>query len=100
MLPLQQPLGHDFASQTHRPVVVSHSWPLPHAAHAAPADPQEVLLSDAYASHVPVAPPLQQPLGHVSASQAQVPVLVSHSPLVQAEHAAPPVPHCELPCDP
>ncbi len=91
MVPLQQPMGHEAASQTHCPVAVLHSWPAPQGAHAAPLAPQEVLLSAEVASHVPVGPPLQQPLGQVLASQAQVPVFVSHSPFVHVELAAPPV---------
>ena len=40
-MPLQQPLGHEAASQTHCPLVVLHAWPDAHAAHAAPPEPQE-----------------------------------------------------------
>jgi hypothetical protein len=43
---VQQPAGHEVASQTHRPVAVSHSWPVAHAAHAAPPVPQTALVSD------------------------------------------------------
>jgi hypothetical protein len=46
---------------------------------------------------VPLA--VQQPLGQVVASQAHAPLVVSHSPLAHAPHAAPPVPHCELVCE-
>ncbi len=41
---------------------------------------------------MPVVPPTQQPLGHVLLSHAQVPSVVSQSPLAQAAHVAPPLP--------
>ena len=41
MLPVQQPVGHEVASQTHCPVVLLHSWPAVHDPHAAPPVPQE-----------------------------------------------------------
>jgi hypothetical protein len=65
VLPLQQPAGHELALHTHWPVVVSHTWPLPHALHVAPPAPHEPLFSFASASH-PV--PLQQP-AHVPPPQ-------------------------------
>ena len=37
-LPLQQPLEHDAASQTHAPAAL-HAWPLAHPPHVAPAVP-------------------------------------------------------------
>jgi hypothetical protein len=89
VLPLQQPLGHEVASQTHWPVVLLHSWPLAQAAHVAPLVPQDGFDSEAYASHVPVVPPLQQPLGQVLASHEQTPVVVSHRPFAQDAQAAP-----------
>ena len=46
VVPLQQPLGQDVASQTHCPVVVLHSWPVPHAAQVAPPVPHEEDVSD------------------------------------------------------
>ena len=67
VLPLQQPLGHELALQTHWPVVVLHVWPALQAPHAAPAAPQELLDSEAYASQVPL--DVQQPLGQEVASQ-------------------------------
>ncbi len=45
---------------------------------------------------MPVAPPLQQPLGHVVASHEQVPLVVSHRPLPHEVQAAPPAPHCDV----
>lgn len=42
---------------------------------------------------MPLAPPRQQPLGHVVVSQEQLPFVVSHRPLVQLAQAAPAVPH-------
>jgi hypothetical protein len=85
--------------QTHCPLLVLHVSPEPHAAHATPPVPQDVLDSLPYGSHVPVGPPLQQPPAHVLASHEQLPLLVSHTPFEQAEHAAPPVPHALAVCD-
>jgi hypothetical protein len=93
--PLQQPLGHEVASQTHCPVAL-HSWPVPQAAQLAPPVPQDDADSEAYASQVPLVPPLQQPFGHVRASHAQRPLVVSHRLLAQATQAAPPVPQALL----
>jgi hypothetical protein len=45
--PLQQPPGHEVASQTHRPVALLHSWPVLQAAHAAPPAPHEAFPSEA-----------------------------------------------------
>ena len=42
---------------------------------------------------------MQQPFAHECASQLQVPVVVSHTPFAQLEHAAPAVPHCPPFCD-
>jgi hypothetical protein len=94
VLPLQQPVGHDVASHTHWPAVLLHSWPELQAPHVAPPVPHELFDSDAYGSHVPVAPPLQQPFGHVLASHEQRPSVVSQTPFAQVAHAAPPTPHC------
>jgi hypothetical protein len=94
VLPLQHPPAQDAALHTHCPLVVSHTSFVGQAAHVAPAVPHEVIDSEAYASQVPLAPPLQQPFGHVFASHAQTPSVVSQSPLGHDAHAAPPVPHC------
>lgn len=89
VLPLQQPVGHEVASQTHCPVVVLHSRPVGHAAHVAPPLPHEPFDSPEGASHVP--PAVQQPL--------QVVPLHVHAPSVHAcpepqePQAAPAVPH-------
>ncbi len=99
VLPLQHPPGHDAPSQTHCPVVLLHSWPVAHAPQVAPPVPQEAFVSEAYASHVPPVPPLQQPFGQLFASHAQRPSVVSQMPLAQAAHAAPPAPHWEADCD-
>ncbi len=88
-MPLQQPLGHDAASQTHCPLAVSHAWPDAHAAHAAPPEPHEVVDSLAYSSHVE---PLQQPAVHDPPPQVHTP-LEQVSPVPHVPHAAPPVPH-------
>lgn len=93
---MQQPLGHDVASQTHAPLVVLHSWPVPHALQAAPPVPQELFDSEPSASHVP--PAVQQPLQD-EPPQVQVPD--EHDcPDAHAEQAAPPVPHVPDDCDP
>ena len=94
MLPLQHPPGHEAALHTHWPLAL-HAWPIAQPAQAAPPVPHEEADSDEYASQGPVVPPLQHPFGHVFASQVQVPVVVSHRPLAQLAHAAPPAPHCE-----
>ena len=95
MLPLQQPVGHDTASQTHWPVVVLHSCPEPHEPHAAPPVPHELLVSDPYGWHVPL--DVQQPVGHEVASQTQLPLPLLHSsPVAHALQAAPDAPHDTL----
>ena len=99
MLPLQQPFGHDVASQTQAPVFVSHFCPVPHVAHAAPAGPQDPKDSEPNASQVPLVPPLQQPFGHVPALHAQIPLVVSQRPLLHEPHAAPPLPHPDADCE-
>ena len=99
MLPLQQPLGHELASHTHCPVPLLHSWPDPQAEQLAPPVPQEPFDSDVYASHVPLVPPTQQPLGHVVASHEQTPAVLSQRPFAQDAHATPPIPHWEEDCE-
>jgi hypothetical protein len=94
-LPLQQPFGHEVASQMHWPLAL-HACPVAHPPQVAPELPQEVPDCDAYSSHAPVAPPTQQPLGHVVASQEQVPFVVSHTPFVHEAQAAPAAPHWAL----
>jgi hypothetical protein len=95
VLPLQQPVAHDDASHTHCPVVVLHSCPVAQAPHVAPPVPHDAVDSEAYTSHVPIVPPLQQPLGQVFALHEHRPTVVSHSALPHAWQAAPPVPHSE-----
>jgi hypothetical protein len=46
VLPLQQPFGHDWASQTHCPLVVLHACPDGQAMHATPPEPHVELVSD------------------------------------------------------
>ncbi len=88
VLPLQQPFGHEVALHTHCPLLVLHIWPVAHAAHAAPPEPQEVFDSLVSASHVE---PLQQP-AHDIVPHEQTP-LEQVSPEPHAAHTAPPVPH-------
>jgi hypothetical protein len=95
---LQQPPGHEDASHTHCPVAL-HSCPELHAAHALPPVPHELVACDPYVSQNPVAPPLQQPLGQLTASHSQRPLLVSHRPFEQELHVLPPTPHCVPDCD-
>ena len=47
MLPLQQPFGHEVASQTHWPLVLLHSCPVAHPVQVAPVVPHDVFDSDA-----------------------------------------------------
>jgi hypothetical protein len=89
MPPLQQPSGHEVASQTHCPIPL-HSWPDGHAAQTAPPEPHEVFDSLVGASHLSLA--VQQP-GQDVPAQEQAP-LVQFSPGAQELHAPPPVPHC------
>jgi hypothetical protein len=110
--PLQQPLGHDVASQTHTPPLqrlpAAQAGPVPHvhcplvhalvvtgshAAHVPPAAPHDPVDCEPSASQEPVVPPTQQPVAQVLASQEQVPLVVSQSPFEQVPHVAPPVPH-------
>jgi hypothetical protein len=93
--PLQQPPAHEAASQMHVPFVVLQARFAAQDAHVAPAVPHDPNDSDAYASHVPPVPPLQQPFGQVFASHAQVPMVVSQSPSAQGAHAAPLCPQAE-----
>jgi hypothetical protein len=87
--PLQQPVGHEVASQTHWPVALLHSWPVGHGAHVAPLEPHDAFDSPDSGSHVL---PLQQP-AHAPPPQLHAPF--EHvSPVPHALHAAPPVPHC------
>ena len=48
---------------------------------------------------MPVAPPLQQPFGHVDELHEHVPLAVSQRLFAQAAHPAPAVPHCEPDCE-
>jgi hypothetical protein len=88
---LQQPLLHEVGSHVHVPLVTSHSWPIPHGAHAAPAVPHEGVDSEAHCWHVPSA--AQHPFGHDFASQTQLPVVLHSCPAGQAVHATPDAPH-------
>jgi len=47
VVPLQHPVGHELASQTHCPVVVLHSCPEAHDPHVAPPVPHEAVVSEA-----------------------------------------------------
>jgi hypothetical protein len=94
VLPLQQPFGHDVASQTQPDAPLEHSCPEAHAAQAAPAAPQELLDSEPYGTHVV---PLQHPFGQDAALHTHWPVLVLHCwPEPHGVQAAPPTPHMEL----
>ena len=73
-----------------------HSCPEAHAAQLAPPVPHDAGDSDAYASHVPEMPPLQQPFGQVLRSHEQRPLVVSHRLFAHAAQAAPPVPQALL----
>jgi hypothetical protein len=81
------------------PVLEEQQLAVEHDEHVAPPCPHDPPLIDPEASHVPPAPPLQQPSGQVFASQEQVPLVLSQRPLPQPAHVAPPVPHCEAVSD-
>jgi hypothetical protein len=110
--PLQQPSGHDVASQTHAPPLqclpaaqagpplhvhcpLVHALVVigSHAAHVPPLVPHDPVDCEPSASQVPGVPPTQHPVAQVLASQEQVPLVVSQSPLEQVPQLAPPVPH-------
>jgi len=91
---LQQPLGQDVASQTHWPVLLSHSWPVGHPPHATPPAPHEAFDSPVSGSHVePLQQPAHEPPPHVQAPLEQA------SPLPQDPQAAPAVPHSLVDCE-
>jgi hypothetical protein len=90
---VQHPAEHEFASQTHCPVAVSHSWPAAQAPQLAPLLPHWLLFSVPSGWHdVPV----QQP-EHDAPPQAQAPP-VHACPDAHTVQAAPAVPHSELLC--
>lgn len=92
---VQQPLGHDVASQTHWPDVTLHSWPCAHPTQAAPPAPHDMFVSFERLSQVPA--DVQQPV-HDVPPQEQTPLEhVCAEPHVP--QAAPPVPHSELVCE-
>jgi hypothetical protein len=68
-------------------------FPEEHAEHVAPLVPHEEADSAAYASHVPLTPPLQHPFAHVLLSHAHAPIMVSQTPFPHVAHAPPPLPH-------
>lgn len=76
-------------------MVVLQTSPTPHAAHAAPAAPQEEFVSEAYGSHAPLE--VQQPFGQDAELHTHCPVVVLQaSPAGHAAHVAPPAPHDEF----
>ncbi len=89
--PLQQPLGQVVASHVQLPVVWSQT-PFAHDEHAAPPVPHDVGDSEAYGSHVPFTPPLQQPFGHDVELHSHTPAPSHPCPLLQAPQVAPPLP--------
>jgi hypothetical protein len=80
----QQPPAQDVPSQTHDPP--THSFPVAHAAHAAPFVPQWALLD------VSQPPASQHPSKQDEAVHTHVPLLQA-KPVAQPEQVAPPVPH-------
>jgi hypothetical protein len=64
VVPSQQPVGHEVASQTHVPLLVLHSWPTRQPPQATPPVPHITLDCDAGCTHTPW--PVQQPSGQVS----------------------------------
>jgi hypothetical protein len=92
----QQPLRQLVASHTHEPLL--HSRPVAQAVHAPPFVPHS-----AFVGGFTQVVPLQQPVGHVAASQAASQVWLGRQvgllPAVQTAQAPPPVPHA-LAADP
>lgn len=95
VVPLQQPSGHEVASQTHCPCVLLHSLLAGHSSQVAPPAPQEVFVSAASATQEPSS--LQQP-SHVPPPQVHVPVAEQVSPLPHELQVLPPVPHTGVDC--
>jgi hypothetical protein len=87
VFPLQHPLGHEVASQTHWPVPLQ-CWPVAQAAQAVPPLPHEVFDSPENGSQVV---PLQQPAHELVPPHEHAPAL-HVSPEPQAAHATPPTP--------
>jgi hypothetical protein len=92
---VQQPAGHELASQTQTPVVVLHLWPAEHCAHELPPAPQIESPSPLPLPRATQLPdPLQQPLQevplhvHVPVAEQVCPMAALHAP-----QAAPPAPH-------
>ncbi len=86
---MQQPAGHELASQTHVPVVVLQVCPVAHDPHAAPPVPHWPEVCWACCTHVL---PLQQPAGQDAASQTHCPEPLQAWPAAQAAQATPPAP--------
>jgi hypothetical protein len=91
---VQQPCGHEVASQTHCPVPRLHSSPAEHDLQDAPPAPHDALDSLPSGSQVE---PLQHP-AHDVPPQVQVPP-VQACPLPHAPQVAPAVPHSDADCD-
>lgn len=105
LVPAQQPVGQEVASQTHAPPAhrcpEPHGGPLPHA-HAPPAHVSAVMglhatHADAEVPQVEAlaglhVAPEQQPVGQVTELQLLHTPPV-HAPPAQSSHAAPPLPH-------
>ena len=88
---VQQPPGHDVASQTQVPLALLHSWPALQLPQAAPPVPHWPLVSLPNGTQVL---PLQQPFGQEVASHTHAPLCVLHSwPLAQLVHVEPAEPH-------
>jgi hypothetical protein len=90
VLPLQQPLGHELASQVQAAELLAHSWLVPHAPHAAPPVPQELFVCDAYRTHVL---PSQHPFGHEPALHTHCPVPLHAWLVAHVVHVVPAGPH-------
>jgi hypothetical protein len=93
VLPLQQPFGHEFASQTHCPPLL-HVWPCAHAVQATPPAPHDCEFSFASGSHRPA---LQHP-AHELPLHEHCP-FVHTSPELHAPQAAPARPHWACDCE-
>ena len=93
-LAVQHPPSHELALHTHRPLLVSHSWPEAHAAQSVPEAPHDAVDSLASGSHV--APDVQQP-AHAEPPQVHAPP-EQLPPAAHGAHVAPALPHDAADC--
>ena len=93
-LAVQHPPSHELALHTHWPLLVSHSWPAPHAAHSVPPAPHDAF--DSLPSGWHIAPEVQQP-AHAEPPQVHAPP-EQLPPAAHGAHIAPALPHDVVDC--